>query len=213
MSETLPRRAIVAVVMAALIAGACTTASPGTSSAPAQPAASLPGRPGHFDNGDFSFDYPATWRPLAGIYYEGMANEVDVVLGTGVWRTGCTQTEYPDGQGGGSCTGDALDVSGGRIVVKVWRRVGGPMDACRADVTANATLGPNAVLRTGSDSAPVWEIREPGGQFGWGYNVFIEAHTDGASGVAAAEAVVASFRWAAGRTNGSCYQMDTPSAS
>ena len=87
------------------------------------------------------------------------------------------------------------------------------MDACRADVTANATLGPNAVLRTGSDSAPVWEIREPGGQFGWGYNVFIEAHTDGASGVAAAEAVVASFRWAAGRTNGSCYQMDTPSAS
>jgi hypothetical protein len=213
MGKTAFRRAIVGVAVVALVVGACTTASPGTSSGSAEPAPSLPGTPGHFDNGDFSFDYPASWRALSGPYDEGFANEVDVVLGTGVWRTGCTQTTYPDGHGGGSCTGDAFDVSGGRVVVKVWRRVGGPADECRADVSANATLGPNAVLRTGSDSAPVWEIREPGGQFGWGYNVFIEAHTDGASGVAAAEAVVASFRWAAGRTNGGCFQMDTPSSS
>ena len=207
MSEIVPRRAIAVMAVVALLAGAC------TSSSGSMPAPNLPGTSGHFDNGDFSFDYPPTWKPLAGLYYEGMANEVDIVLGTGTWRTGCTQTTYPDGNGGGSCTGDAFDVSGGRVVAKVWRRVGGPVDECRADVSANATLGPNAVLRTGSDSAPIWEIREPGGQFGWGYNVFIEAHSDGSSSLASAEAVVASFRWAAGRTNGGCYQMDTPSPS
>jgi hypothetical protein len=213
MTGPLQKRAVVVLALAALLVGACKVASPAASTGSTEPGPSLPGTLGHFDNGGFSFDYPATWRTLSGLYDEGFANEVDAVLGTGDWRTGCIQTTYPDGHGGGSCTGDTFVVSAGRIVVKVWRRVGGPADMCRADVGVNATLGPNAVLRTGSDSAPVWEIREPGGQFGWSYNVFIEAHTDGASGVAAAEAVIASFRWAAGRTNGGCYQMDTPSPS
>ncbi len=199
----------IASVALVVLVGACAAGSPAASTGSAEPGAPLPGTPGHFDNGDFSFDYPATWRTLSGLYFEGLANEVDAVLWTGGWRTGCTQTMYPNGNGGGSCGGDSFDVSGGRIVVKVWRRVGGPADICGPDVAANATLGPNAVLRTGPDQAAVWEIREPGGQFGWSYNVFVEAHSEDASGLAAAEAVVASFRWAAGRTSGGCYQMDT----
>lgn len=198
-------------VLLVLIAASCSAA--GGPSGSAEPGATLPGTAGHFDNGGYSFDYPTAWHVLSGLYPEGFANEVDAVIGTGNWRTGCTQTTYPDGHGGGSCTGDAFDVSGGRIVVKVWRRVGGPADVCGEHETPNATVGPNAVLRSGPDSAAVWEIRRPGGQFGWGYNVFIEAHTDGGSGLAAAEALVGSFRWAAGANAGACYQMDTPSPS
>lgn len=204
------RRAI-ATAAAVLCVLAVTACGFGGSIDPGNPLASFPGTAGHFDNGDFSFDYPAGWNALAGLYPEGMANEVDAVLGTGGWQTGCRSTEYPDGNGGGSCTGDAFEVLGGRVVVKVWRRVGGPADICEVGAGANATLGPNPVLRTGPDSAAVWEIREPGGQFGWSYNVFIEAHSDGALGLAAAEKVVSSFRWAASRSNGGCFQMDTPS--
>jgi hypothetical protein len=169
----------------------------------------LPGSPGHFDNGDFTFDYPDNWRTLSGLYDETIVNEVDAVLGTGDWRTGCFETEYPDGHGSISCTGDTFVVTGGRVVVKVWRRVGGPVDTCGVDIGANATLGSNAVLRTGSDSDPRWEIRNPGQNFGWAYNVFVEAHVDRPAGLAAAEALVASFRFAPGRPSVSCYQMDT----
>jgi hypothetical protein len=184
--------------------GVGTTASAGPS---------IPGTAGHFDNGDFSFDYPSAWQTLSGQYDETIVNEVDAVLGTGSWRSGCLETMYPDGHGNASCTGDSFDVSGGRVVVKVWRQVGGPVDLCGAAASANATLGPNAVLETRSGSGATWEIREPGGQFGWGYNVFVEAHTDDAAGLAAARALVASFRWAPSRTNGGCYQPDTPSPS
>jgi hypothetical protein len=206
-------RRATAIGAAVLCVLAVATCGSGGSIDPGNSLPSLPGTPGHFDNGDFSFDYPAGWQTLAGTYLEGMANEVDAVLGTGGWQTGCRWTEYPDGRGGGSCTGDAFEVSGGRVVVKVWRRVGGPADLCGAGAGANATLGPNPVLQTGSDSAAVWEIREPGGQFGWAYNVFIEAHFDSATGLAVGEKVVASFRWSASRTHGGCVPMDTPGAS
>ena len=207
------------VVMFAGCGGGSSAASRG-SAPPTGPEPSLPGTPGHFDNGDFSFDYPSAWRTLSGVYDddlevlsgvydETIVNEVDAVLGTGGWRSGCFQTMYPDGHGSESCTGDSSDVSGGRIVVKIWRQVGGPVNLCGPAASANATLGPNAVLKTASSSETTWEIREPGGQFGWGYNVFVEAHTDDAAGLAAAEALVASFRWAPGRTNGGCYQLDT----
>jgi hypothetical protein len=180
---------------------------------PGDPLPTLSGNPGHFDNGDFTFDYPAGWDILASQYPEGMAVQVDAVLGTGSWQTGCRSTAYPSGGGGGSCTGDVVDVSGGRVVVKVWRRVGGPVDICGAGASSNATFGPNAVLRSGRDSAAAWEIREPGGQFGWGGNLFIEGHSDGAAGLTAAEKIVASFRWSPGHTNGGCVHMDTPEAS
>jgi hypothetical protein len=193
--------ATAAAVLCALVVAACGF---GGSVDPANPLPTLPGTPGHFDNGDFSFDYPAGWDILASQYPEGLAVEVDAVLGTGAWQTGCRSIADPSGGGGGSCTGDTFDVSGGRVVVKVWRRVGGPVDICGAGASRNATFEPNAVLRSGPDAAAVWEIREPGGQFGWGYNVLVEAHSDGAAGLAAGEKIVASFRWSASRTNGGC---------
>jgi hypothetical protein len=116
--------AVLAVVLAGAIAyttlplvspgsGVGTTASAGPS---------IPGTAGHFDNGDFSFDYPSAWQTLSGQYDETIVNEVDAVLGTGSWRSGCLETMYPDGHGNASCTGDSFDVSGGRVVVKVWRQ-------------------------------------------------------------------------------------------
>jgi hypothetical protein len=200
-----------AIAVAALCMLAVAACGFGGSIDPGNPLPTLPGTLGHFDNGDFSFDYPAGWAILASEYPEGMAVQVDAVLGTGGWQTGCRSTAYPNGNGGGSCTGDSFDVSGGRVVVKVWRRVGGPVDVCGVGAGANATLGPNPVLRTGPDSAAVWEIREPGGQFGWGYNVFMEAHSESPAGLAAGEKVAASFRWSASRKNGGCAPMDAPS--
>jgi hypothetical protein len=216
MSEMSHRRGPAAVAVAALLvlAAACAGGSASVSASPtAQSAPSLPGAPGHFDNGDFTFDYPASWRTLSGLYDETIVNEVDAVLGTGDWRTGCFETEYPDGHGSISCTGDTFVVTGGRVVVKVWRRVGGPVDTCGGDVGANATLGENAVLRTGSDSDSVWEIRNPGQHFGWANNVIVEAHTSSAAGLAQAEALVASLRWIPGRPLVECYLLDTAAPS
>lgn len=168
---------------------------------------SLPGTAGHFDNGRFSFDYPAGWTVLAGDYYEAMAYEVVAVLGTGVFRSGCTWTDN-----GAGCTGDAVDVNGGRVVVKIYERVGGPAPTCQGDVQANATLGPNAVqLTTGQGSALQWEIRLPGYEFGWPNNIFVEAWTSGDLSIAQVEALVASFRWASSVSNaGNCAPLDTP---
>ncbi len=201
---------VLVMTLLAAAVGACAIESPEASSSPsAQSGPSLSGTPGHFDNADFTFDYPAGWRILSSLYDETIVNEVDAVMGTGEWRTGCFETRYPDGGGVISCTGDVFTVTGGRIVVKVWRRVGGPVDVCGLDVGANATLGENAVLRTGSDSDATWEIRKPGQQFGWAGNVFVEEHSDTAAGVAHGEALVASFRWVPGRPPGACHLLDT----
>lgn len=159
--------------------------------------------PGHFDNGTFSFDYPTSWRTISGLYYETMMNKVDVVLGTGDWQTGCHSWSSGD-YGGEDCVGDLVDVSGGRILVKVYQRDGGPMDLCHGDTIANETLGPNAVQKTGDGSVITWEIRLPGDEFGQEGNVFIEGHTDNAAGIASAEALVASFRWAPSVPEGGC---------
>jgi hypothetical protein len=168
-------------------------------------APTLPGRAGHFDNGQFAFDYPAGWRVLAADYLEGMANETVAVLGTGVWRSGCYTTDN-----GGGCTGDIVDVSGGRVVVKIYERVGGPAPDCQAMTTANATLGPNAVSVTSADGATTWEIPLPGKEFGWPGNIFVEAWSDGQAGQSQAEALVASFGWASGAGAGMCVPADTP---
>ncbi len=159
----------------------------------------------HFDNGQFAFDYPAGWRVLAADYLEGMANETVAVLGTGVWRSGCYTTDN-----GGGCTGDIVDVSGGRVVVKIYERVGGPAPDCQAMTTANATLGPNAVSVTSADGATTWEIPLPGKEFGWPGNIFVEAWSDGQAGQSQAEALVASFGWASGAGAGMCVPADTP---
>ena len=197
--------AALAVVLLAVVALWARPAATGPSlSSSATPASS----PGHFDNGTFSFDYPTTWRTISGSYSEIMVNEVDVVMGTGDWQTGC-RSWSSGAVGGVDCTGDKVDVSGGRVVVKVYRRVGGPAPDCRGGPTANATLGPNAVLGTTDASATTWEIAQPSAQFGWPDNIFVEAHADGPAGLVEAEALVASVRWDPGATNLYCSSPQT----
>jgi hypothetical protein len=194
------------IAMAAiLIAGLVVTAGPRLGIlGPAAAGPTLPGTPGHFDNGEFSFDYPAEWRVLAADYQEGMAVHVDAVLGTGTWKTGCVYTDS-----GGSCTGDTVDVSGGRVVVRVWRRVDGPMNGCMASNEATATFGPNAVYQGSYASELDWQIRLPGARFGWAGNVDVAVWADGQAGLEQAQALIASFRWAAGTPNdaGNCAPM------
>ena len=154
---------VVAVVGAALLLPRFGGPNSGSGSSPFTAAPSLmsspllPGTAGHFDNGSFSFDYPPGWSILSGAFLEGIAVETYAVLGTGEWHSGCVFSAN-----GGSCNGDTADVSGGRVVVKIWNVVTGPMNMCdRGDDTANETLGPNAVVRSTKGSATTWEIRMP----------------------------------------------------
>jgi hypothetical protein len=198
--------ALAMIIVGAVAFAAWPKAVPGGGGASPSAVPSIPGTPGHFDNGSFSFDYPASWRTLSDEYYEGMENQVFAVLGTGDWKTGCYFTSN-----GGGCTGDTVDVSGGRVVVKVYERGGGPVSTCGTS-PANATLGPNAVSKSTDGSATTWEIRMPGGDFGWTNNVFVEAWAGGPQQMAQAEALVASFRWADGVSNpDNCFQNETPS--
>jgi hypothetical protein len=171
-------------------------------------APTLPGTAGHFDNGQLSFDYPTGWRVLAGDYYEGMAVvQVYAVLGTGSWQSGCRSSAN-----GGGCTGDTVDVSSGRVVVKIWSRVDGPVNACMGNDHATATFGPNAVIGSTYGSAVDWQIRYPGAEFQWEGNIDVAVWSDGPAGLAQAQALIASFRWAAGLPSaaGNCAQIDTP---
>lgn len=160
-------------------------------------ASTLPGTAGRFDNGRFSFDYPENWQAISGRFSEGMAFEVFGVMGTGSWHSGCRVEDN-----GGACTGDAVDVSGGRVVVKVFERVGGPAPTCENDVQANATLGPNAIRKTTDKGSTTWEIRFPGYEFGWPNDVFVQAWTDSPAAMVQVDSLVASFRWASGVSAG-----------
>ena len=146
-----------------------------------------------FDNGDFSFTYPSNWTIISGQQTDA-PREIDVVVGTGTWKSGCTPT---------GCGTASVDVSGGRIVLKVYRQVSGPPDLCRGNTTANATLGANAVQVSTSGSRTTWEIRFPYQEFGQGGNLHFESTTESSSGLAEAQAAGQSFHWspaaAAGR--------------
>jgi hypothetical protein len=111
--------------------------------------------------------------------------QVDVVLGTGSWETGCQP---------GVCGPDKSDVSGGRVVFKVYQRLGGP-NSCLTDGSPNATLGPNAVRGTVDGETTTWEIRYPGNNFSQPGNVFVDVTTESPSALQDARAVVASFGW------------------
>lgn len=150
----------------------------------------------HFQGPTYSFDYPADWRSLSAPFGETFVVRVDTVIGTGDWTTGCTATNN-----GEACTGDVVDVSAGRIVVKIWRRVDGPVQLCMGADAANATLGPNAVQQIENGSVTAWEIRQAGNEFGWINNVFVEVWADGPSQLDAARALAASFRWDSGRAS------------
>lgn len=186
-------RLAAAFVVAAAI-GACSPTGPFVSSGPPQavsPAPSLPGTPGHFDDGRFSFDYPTDWPVIAADQsIDLMVVHLVAVLGIGSWHENCT-----GGTTWQECGFDTFDVPAGGVLVKVYWRAGGPPPICWGNVEANATLGPNAVQKTTEGSTTSWEVHTPGGQFGWPNNPTFEVHTSDAAQLAKAEAMVASFRW------------------
>jgi hypothetical protein len=169
------------------------------------PAATFPGTPGHFDDGQESFDYPADWPVIAHGQDSGGVMYVLAVLGQGSWHDGCVRTEN-----GMSCGADTFDVAPGGVVVKVYRWWGGPAVACRGDSQANATLGVNPVRVRREGNMTSWELRPPGNEFGQSNNIFVEVHTSTPSRLAQAEGLVASFRFTPGGYAGNC---DTPTPS
>jgi len=160
------------------------------SAGPPSAGPSLPGTPGHFDDGQESFDYPTDWPTIAAGFSSGGVEYVLAVLGDGTWREGCVY-----GENSMSCGPDTFNVAPGGILVKVYRWWGGPLVLCRGDTQANATFGDLAVRKTVVGNVTTWEIRVPGNEFGQNNNIFVEVHTSDPSQLARAEALVASFRW------------------
>lgn len=192
-------RTVAGVAVAALVlsAGGCASGSPAASSASSgspAPALSLPGTPGHYDDGEMSFDYPDDWPVLAarvpescGVIY------VLAVLGFGSWDRGADQSS-----GGATLCGiDTVTVQSGGVVVRIYWRDGGPAPMCMGNTTANATFGPNAVQETVDGNVTSWEIRLPEGEFGMNNDPVFEVHTSDPALLAKARAMVASFRWSA----------------
>jgi len=173
------------IAMALLVPAGCSS-----SSSTVSPTSTFPGTPGHFYDGELSFDYPADWPVLAGGFSSGGVEYVLAVLGNGTWREGCVYTANSM-----TCGPDTFDVSPGGILVKVYRWWGGPMVPCRGDTQANATFGDLAVRKTVDGTMTTWEIRLPGNEFGQPNNIFVEAHTSNPSQLARAEDLVASFQW------------------
>jgi hypothetical protein len=172
------------------------------------PGATVPGSAGHYDNGTLSFDYPTYWGVISGGYEEGMAFHVYGILGNGGFYTGCRIVDN-----GAECLSDKYDLSGGRVVVKIWTRDGGPAPACEdGTYPPNATLGANAVEQTVGPSSVTWEIRQPGANFTFPGNLIVEVHTDNPAELANARALVASFRWAPGASypGNNCAPLETP---
>ena len=121
------RRALTAMAIAACVATGCggpaptaTAPAPSASTAAAATAApTLPGTPGHFDNGEFSFDYPADW-PVRSAGYDFQVEYVLAVLGDATWTgEGCRKGAA------GSCS-DSIVAAPGQVLVKVYRWWGGP---------------------------------------------------------------------------------------
>jgi hypothetical protein len=181
-------RAVCACLLAAAVGASCTASA--ASPVPSAPAASLPGTPGHYENSDFSFDYPADWPVIAHDVSSGGVMYVLAVMGHGSWREGCTTSGDTM-----TCGADTFDVAPGGILVKIYRWWGGPLVLCSDETHANATLGTLAVKQTTDGSTVSWEIRVPGNEFGQNNNIFIEAHASNPAHLDQARAIVASFRW------------------
>lgn len=184
------------MLLAALLAAASCTSAPSGSLTPVPtPVPSLPGTPGHFDDGEMSFDYPSDW-PVVAVQVPESCGVIFVlaVLGTGSWADGANQ---PQSNGAGLCGIDTVTVPPGGVVVRIYWRGGGPAPMCEGNTQANATVGPNAVQKTTDGSVTSWEVRLPGGEFGMPNDPIFEVHTSDPALLAKAEAMVASFRWGA----------------
>jgi len=194
--------ALACVLVVASIGAAALGVWPGTGPASGAlasptPVPTLPGTPGHFDNGEFSFDYPTDWQVLAVDVPESCSVVyVTAVVGVGSWAL-ATNEVLPDGAQ--RCGLDTVTVAPGGIVVRIWWRGGGPAPMCVSPApTSNASAGPNAVVKTVDGDVTSWEFAQPGLQFGWPNNPIFEVHTSDAGQLAKAEAMVASFRWDSG---------------
>ncbi len=196
-TRSLAALALLAVAIAAMGCGG------GPSAVSSGPTATLPGTPGHFDDGTVSFDYPADWRVIADVHTPKIpVIYVLAVLGNGTWIENCTTS--PDGKQS-ECGPDTVSFPPGGIVVKIYRYWGGPAPTCVGDTHANATVGTLAVRKTVTGSMTSWELRPPGNEFQQPNNIFIEAHTDDPGQLAKAEGIVASFRWnMSSDTGGNC---------
>jgi hypothetical protein len=189
--------ALLTIALCAMLATACDGAA-STPTGLATPIPTLPGTLGHFDNGQFSFDYPTDWPVLT--VYQGLPNPtfwVVAVFGTGTWHENCQSGT--DSQGDWmTCGADVVTVPTGGIVVKIYWRTGGPAPMCASPApTANTTFGSTEVLKSVDGDVTSWEFRWPDGQFSWPNDPTFEAHTSDAAQLAKAEAMVASFKWGA----------------
>jgi hypothetical protein len=188
-----PLLLVVAIVMSAAVSTAnrLSDRSSDLTAPPPTPVPSLPGTPGHFDNGEFAFDYPTDWRVLR----SPDPFDVVAVLGIGSWRQDC-RTETTSLLMSTVCGPYIFDVSDGGIVVIVSRRAGAPGPWCQSpEPTANASAGGNLVLETVDGRMTRWEVARPGKPFSWPENLPFEAHTSSALQLARATAMVASVRW------------------
>lgn len=192
MRERTRALATLALLAATIAAAGCGS---GPSAVSSGPALTLPGTPGHFDDGALSFDYPTDWAVIAGTD-NGAEGVMDVlaVLGAGSWSENC-QFAGDSEHSSMNCGADKIAVPTGGIIVKVYLWYGGPAVPCRGDVQADETFGDLAVRKTTKDSATTWEIRAPGNEFGQPNNIFVEAHTADATQLARADAQVSSLRW------------------
>ena len=204
-----------AVIVGACGSGAASPATTATSAGPSgriSPAPTLPGTPGHFDDGNLSFDYPVDWPVIAGGHTPPIpVIHVLAVLGNGTWEENCRSSADGSSQ---ECGADLVSFPPGGIVVKIYRYWGSPAPVCRGDVQADATLGSNAVQKRIDGSTTSWELRPPGNEFQQPNNIFVEAHTNDPGQLARAEVIVASFRWNMSTyTGGNCptAQGDSPS--
>jgi hypothetical protein len=207
---------LAAVVSAALVLGIALVALPSVQ--PAGPGAApsarptLPGTPGHYANGEVSFDYPADWSVIAGDDH-GATGVLDVlaVLGTGSWHENC-QSGSQGSMSWMNCGSDVVGFGPGGVVVKIYRWWGGPAPMCRGDTQANATFGALAVRKTVNGTTTTYEIRLPGNDFGQQpNNIFVEVHTESPAQLVRAEALVASFRWLDSSVAGACASEYLPS--
>jgi len=191
-------RAVVAVLAASTLAGAC-------GSTAISPTARGSVGSVHYENNGIAIDYPSDWHVIAHDVQENLMEYVIAVIGTGAWHENCSGT---------SCAPDTFDLGGGRVAVKFYlTHQIGPITICGGN-DANATLGDVAVMQSGTATDRTWEIRRPTTPFNAVNNLWVEARSDDPAQVERAGQVLSSLRTAdTGLTGPDCWSPEpaTPS--